>query len=40
MNLLWLYIFVYKNNNPQANTFFLIYIYILYKLIISVDYCK
>lgn len=22
MNLLWLYIFVYKNNNPQANTFF------------------
>lgn len=23
MNLLWLYIFAYKNNNPQANTFFL-----------------
>lgn len=22
MNLLWLYIFLYKNNNPQANTFF------------------
>lgn len=30
MNLLWLYIFVYKYSNPQANTLFFKFTYIIY----------